>query len=412
MGRVGRTRWRATASRGSRRPPASRCRTTTSLATHGVGHGRVARARRRGRPRLAPGTPRGDRGFPGPFGSNPIGAYTAVDRAVARRDRDASSSAARWTQPFSAGGRTPAPDRQRELPRPDERLHERLRPVGVRRRAAPTVRAQTDVDLAGRAGRLGRRRVPARAGDEHLHHRRLRRAGADPPLGRRACSPRRATSRPTPLTLTAACASSASSATRLGQNPDPFSPRPAFGADARDVGQPEGVGGVPAGGSRAGGTRAGRALHAAAGTGIRPPDAFEIAFTDNPALKPERSRSVEAGVDQALARERLVARRHGVLQPLRRPDRRRRPGDRGREPATAPTTSRTRASRGVELVGGRCATGWGSTRRASLHVPRHGDPRGRRRSAMAPPPFAVGDPLLRRPRHQGSLDLTYDARAR
>ena len=29
-------------------------------------------------------------------------------------------------------------------------------------------------------------------------------------------------------------------------------------------------------------------LRAAAGTGIRPPDAFEIAFTDNPALKPER----------------------------------------------------------------------------------------------------------------------------
>jgi iron complex outermembrane receptor protein len=42
-------------------------------------------------------------------------------------------------------------------------------------------------------------------------------------------------------------------------------------------------------------------LHASAGTGIRAPDAFEIAFTDNPGLKPERSKSVDAGFQQALA---------------------------------------------------------------------------------------------------------------
>ena len=41
-------------------------------------------------------------------------------------------------------------------------------------------------------------------------------------------------------------------------------------------------------------------IRGSAGTGIRPPDAFEIAYTDNPALKPERSKSVDAGVDQAL----------------------------------------------------------------------------------------------------------------
>ena len=37
------------------------------------------------------------------------------------------------------------------------------------------------------------------------------------------------------------------------------------------------------------------------GTGIRPPDAFELAFTDNPALAPERSRSAEVGIEQAFA---------------------------------------------------------------------------------------------------------------
>ena len=43
-----------------------------------------------------------------------------------------------------------------------------------------------------------------------------------------------------------------------------------------------------------GGTR----LHASFGMGLRPPSGFELAFTDNPALKPERTRSVDAGVEQ------------------------------------------------------------------------------------------------------------------
>ena len=46
------------------------------------------------------------------------------------------------------------------------------------------------------------------------------------------------------------------------------------------------------------GARASTRLRASAGTGIRPPDVFEIAFTDNPRLKPERSRSVDAGIEQ------------------------------------------------------------------------------------------------------------------
>ncbi len=43
-----------------------------------------------------------------------------------------------------------------------------------------------------------------------------------------------------------------------------------------------------------GGTR----LHASFGMGLRPPSGFELAFTDNPALKPERTRSVDGGVEQ------------------------------------------------------------------------------------------------------------------
>lgn len=48
-------------------------------------------------------------------------------------------------------------------------------------------------------------------------------------------------------------------------------------------------------------------IRAAAGTGIRPPDGFELAFTDNPELKPERSRSVEGGVDHAFVGGHAVA---------------------------------------------------------------------------------------------------------
>ena len=49
------------------------------------------------------------------------------------------------------------------------------------------------------------------------------------------------------------------------------------------------------------GARSWTRVHGAAGTGIRPPDVFEIAFTDNPSLQPERSRSVEVGVAQIIS---------------------------------------------------------------------------------------------------------------
>jgi outer membrane receptor protein involved in Fe transport len=41
-------------------------------------------------------------------------------------------------------------------------------------------------------------------------------------------------------------------------------------------------------------------IHSSFGTGIRPPDGFELGFSDNPALKPERSISGDAGVEQQI----------------------------------------------------------------------------------------------------------------
>jgi outer membrane receptor protein involved in Fe transport len=51
-----------------------------------------------------------------------------------------------------------------------------------------------------------------------------------------------------------------------------------------------------------GGTR----LHASFGTGFRAPDGFELAFTNNPALKPEESISYDAGVEQRMAHDRAI----------------------------------------------------------------------------------------------------------
>jgi outer membrane cobalamin receptor len=41
-------------------------------------------------------------------------------------------------------------------------------------------------------------------------------------------------------------------------------------------------------------------IHGSFGTGIRPPDGFELAFTNNPELMPEKSVSYDAGVEQSL----------------------------------------------------------------------------------------------------------------
>jgi outer membrane cobalamin receptor len=50
----------------------------------------------------------------------------------------------------------------------------------------------------------------------------------------------------------------------------------------------------------------GTRLHASIGTGIRPPGGYDLAFTTNPDLKPERTLSVDAGVSQSFASGKIV----------------------------------------------------------------------------------------------------------
>ncbi len=207
----------------------------------------------------------------------------------------------------------------------------------------------------------------------------------------------------TPLTLTAGVRAERIQRDTLASNPDPYAPRPAFGVDVRQSVNPRVSAAFLFGSGRTaavGWTRA----HAAAGTGIRPPDAFEIAFTDNPGLKPERSRSVEAGVDQALVRERLVVGATAFYN--RYDDLIVAVGTALKDASQYMTDNISNArSKGVELSAA-LRTGHGLSARLSytfldtavLAVDGLGS---------APPPFAVGQPLLRRPRHAASLDLVY-----
>ncbi|MEW5982728.1 MAG: TonB-dependent receptor [Acidobacteriota bacterium] len=146
-------------------------------------------------------------------------------------------------------------------------------------------------------------------------------------------------------------------------------------------------------------------IHAAAGTGIRVPDPFEIAFTDNAALKPERSRSVDAGIEQALGGGLVVVgattffnRYDDLIVAIG--------GDLGGFSRYRTDNISNARSRGLELTTSlrlrrafdvRVSYTWLDTEVLAVD-----DSDG-----VAPPPFRVGDPLIRRPRHQASVDLLW-----
>jgi len=149
-------------------------------------------------------------------------------------------------------------------------------------------------------------------------------------------------------------------------------------------------------------------LRFGAGTGIKPPTAFELAFTNNPGLKPERSRSFDVGVEQALVGSALVA---DLTWFANRYD----------DLIVSVGTSFSGASRyqtdnianasakGLELgasfrspigLSARVAYTFLDTEVLSVdNVP----------SPIAPQPYNVGDPLNRRPRNQTSAEVTWSA---
>jgi outer membrane receptor protein involved in Fe transport len=185
----------------------------------------------------------------------------------------------------------------------------------------------------------------------------------------------------------------------IGALNDPYSPRPAMDADTIVSVNPRVAAAFQPRKARGSETK----LRASFGTGIRPPDAFELAFTDHPALAPERSRSGEVGIEQAFAAGRgavdatwfhnsfddlIVAVGRFVESSRYRTD----------------NISNARA-RGLEF---------GATARhraASLDVQARvtytfldSEILAVDRGAAAPAPFTVGQDLLNRPRHQWGFD--------
>jgi len=148
----------------------------------------------------------------------------------------------------------------------------------------------------------------------------------------------------------------------------------------------------------------GTRIHGSFGTGIRPPDGFELAFTDNPALKPERSVSFDAGVEQSMLANRAVLdvtyffnRFSDQIVSLG--------GDLSNLSKFSSDNLKNTRARGVEISFRLRPTqslelGLQYTFLDSSILALDG-------SDGAKDPFEVGQPLIRRPRHSGSYNVTW-----
>jgi outer membrane cobalamin receptor len=343
---------------------------------------------------------RDERGFPGPFGSNPAGVFSGID-TVSRGTNDRLLASVAAVVPLSDRVRMHA-----------QLAHDRLdsgftSAFGVSHLDSRRLGARWQTDLAlsesvdlsggveylrerggstfitGTSGEIPvRRQVAGYFGEARWRHRqRLFVTG-----GLRVDDIRRDTLEP---------------------DPAGFPPRPDLAEDTVLSANPKVSVAWFARSDAASFTK----LRASAGTGIRPPNGFEIAFTDNPSLKPERSRSAEVGVDQAMAGGLGLIEATAFVNSY---------DDLIIAVGSFGETSRYRTdnisnarSRGVELAG---------TARGRLNAAVPIDLRLRAtytwldtdilavdRATGAPPPFEVGQPLLRRPRHQFSMDLVASA---
>lgn len=341
-----------------------------------------------------------DRGAPGPFGANPAGNFGGVDR-VSRSLTRRRTVGGVVVQPL---GGAASPVRLRaEADRSDFDLEFRSAFGSRGETRRDHVRLQIDAavgpTLAVSTGVDGLRESGASTF--------ITAAGATVPVERDAAAAF-AEARWQPVArvaLTAGARAERITRQALAGEPLAFTPRPAFPADTVATVNPKVTAAWTvrdADRTRGASTR----LHASAGTGIRPPDAFEIAFTDNDGLLPERSLSVDAGLVQTW--------RGGAVQAdatvfLNRYD------DLIVAVGRLAGASRYRTDNiaNARARGAEVSLAWRP--RASFAARGHYtwldtavlDVDGA--AGQAPSPFAVGDPLLRRPRHQGGLDLAWTA---
>ncbi len=335
---------------------------------------------------------RDERGFPGPFGSNPAGIFTGID-TVARGSND------RWGVAFGATG-----------------------PAGHRLRAHGQITWNAiDSDFVSGFGpsQSGSRRLSARGQADMAAGRGVElTAGAELQRERGTSSYITDDSGEIPIEryvagvfgegrFSAADRFFATAGVRvdnihrdpIGALNDPYSPRPAMGADTVVSVNPKVAAAFHARAARGSETK----IRASFGTGIRPPDAFELAFTDNPALAPERSRSAEAGIEQAFAAghgsveatwfrntfdDLIVAVGRFVESSRYRTD----------------NISNARAT-GLELgATGRHRAAATDVQARLTYTFLDSEILAVDRAGAAPSPFSVGQALINRPRHQWAVD--------
>lgn len=342
-----------------------------------------------------------DRGSPGPYGSDPAGRYMGVD-TVSRGATSRVGGGVRWVQPwFGASSRV----RQRvEFDVADYGITY-VSPYGTSEGESHREHARVQTDVVASAS-LG-----VSAGFEWLGERAASTYITAGPnevpversvLGLFAEARWNAGER---LSVTAGVRGERITREALGGDPNAWAPRPDFPADTVSSVNPKlAAAWLVSGDAPGSGARAWTRLRGAVGTGIRPPDAFEIAYTDNPGLKPERSESYELGATQALAAGAVQFDATAFLnnytdlivsvgQSFAGVSRYRTDNISNARARGVELSAAWAARAGVSLRGGYT---WLDTEILAVSG-----------ATTAPSPYQVGDPLLRRPRHQGSFDATW-----
>jgi outer membrane cobalamin receptor len=342
------------------------------------------------------------RGNPGPFGSDPIGAYPGID-TVSRGTNDAAMGSVDFTHEWN--------------PRTALRLQSGY--VDQRSRfVSPWGESDARTQRFQARGQVDRALTPAlgltagaaleieRAGSSYITGTAAQRVPVERRVAGYFAELRwRSASR---LFVTAGLR--VDDIVRGGIEGDPlgFSPRFALPEDRVVSPNPRAAVSYYVRTSDASGGNWSR-VHGSAGTGIRAPDAFEIAFTDNPGLAPERSKSVDAGFEQALAGGLVIVdatwffNRYDDLivavgRSMQDYSRYRTDNIANAQARGLETSFALRTRRGLEARA--------SYTFAATEVLAVDDAPG-----VAPAPFAVGDWLLRRPRHQANVDLLWRHRS-
>lgn len=329
-----------------------------------------------------------ERGFPGAYGSDPGGTYTGIDD-TSRANTDTSLAGASVSRSFARF----RPSASVSLFRLSSDFVDSFgqSESGTRR---TTARGETDI--------LINEALSATAGVEWLQERAtstfITGPGSTPTPVKRSVASLFAEARYDAgrAFVTAGARLEAIRRDRIDADPNAFTPRPVLPADTVTAVTPRVSGSWFIRPASGGGdwTR----LRASAGLGIRPPDAFELAFSNNPGLKPERTRSAEIGFEQAFARARVIAdvtafhnRYDDLIVTVG-------PLVTNVSEFQSDNISNARA-RGLETsVSARSANGFSAT---AGYTFLDTEVLALDRLGIAPPPFEAGDPLLRRPRHQG-----------